>query len=303
MHSSRSQSAMEYLMTYGWAILIIAVVLGVLFELGMFNPANFASKAQPGSCYVYRPYGHLTNDFINLAGECNNDLPEYVASFSGSGYISANVTNLPVRAAQRTAVAWFYTTDFTPSQSGIGIFGYGTDVCTGENFYAAVGTSCSGTSPPGHVWVDTWCTCQDIPPYPPSGWTFVVYEYNGTSQTAYVGSGGGQLSVVHGSPFTANTPDTLFLIGAATLWNGNPSSYEFDGDVANVQLYDTALSANAISALYDEGIGGAPINLQSLVGWWPLNGNTQDYSGNGYKGQISGTVTFTNQWASGYRAP
>jgi len=100
-----------------------------------------------------------------------------------------------------------------------------------------------------------------------------------------------------------NTPDTLFLIGAATLWNGNPSSYEFDGDVANVQLYDTALSANAISALYDEGIGGAPINLQSLVGWWPLNGNTQDYSGNGYKGQISGTVTFTNQWASGYRAP
>ncbi|MGC8662475.1 MAG: hypothetical protein ACP5RT_01670, partial [Candidatus Micrarchaeia archaeon] len=32
--SSKAQSAMEYLMTYGWAILIIAVVLGALFQLG-----------------------------------------------------------------------------------------------------------------------------------------------------------------------------------------------------------------------------------------------------------------------------
>ena len=33
----RLQSAMEYLMTYGWAILIVAVVLAALFELGVFN--------------------------------------------------------------------------------------------------------------------------------------------------------------------------------------------------------------------------------------------------------------------------
>ncbi len=31
------QSAMEYLMTYGWAILIIAVVIGVLYAMGIFN--------------------------------------------------------------------------------------------------------------------------------------------------------------------------------------------------------------------------------------------------------------------------
>src|SRR5580658_6648027 len=34
---SKAQSAMEYLMTYGWAILIIAVVLAVLFSLNVFN--------------------------------------------------------------------------------------------------------------------------------------------------------------------------------------------------------------------------------------------------------------------------
>ncbi len=40
MHG-KAQSAMEYLMTYGWAILIIAVVIAVLFALGVFNGSAF----------------------------------------------------------------------------------------------------------------------------------------------------------------------------------------------------------------------------------------------------------------------
>ncbi len=46
----KSQSAMEYLMTYGWAILVIAVVLGVLFDIGIFSLPNFGSSciAQSG---------------------------------------------------------------------------------------------------------------------------------------------------------------------------------------------------------------------------------------------------------------
>ncbi|MGC8538644.1 MAG: hypothetical protein ACP5MK_02130 [Candidatus Micrarchaeia archaeon] len=38
------QSAMEYLMTYGWALLIMAVVLAALFAMGIFNPSNFAGQ-------------------------------------------------------------------------------------------------------------------------------------------------------------------------------------------------------------------------------------------------------------------
>ena len=40
----RLQSAMEYLMTYGWAILIIAVALAVLFYFGVFNPSSFVGQ-------------------------------------------------------------------------------------------------------------------------------------------------------------------------------------------------------------------------------------------------------------------
>jgi hypothetical protein len=40
MRTFKAQSAMEYLMTYGWAILIIAVVLGALFSLGVFSGSS-----------------------------------------------------------------------------------------------------------------------------------------------------------------------------------------------------------------------------------------------------------------------
>ncbi len=36
----KGQSAMEYLMTYGWAILVIIIVIAVLFYIGVLNPRN-----------------------------------------------------------------------------------------------------------------------------------------------------------------------------------------------------------------------------------------------------------------------
>ncbi|MGC8652322.1 MAG: hypothetical protein ACP5UH_03690 [Candidatus Micrarchaeia archaeon] len=39
--SRKAQSAMEYLMTYGWAILIIAIVIAALFSLGVFSSASY----------------------------------------------------------------------------------------------------------------------------------------------------------------------------------------------------------------------------------------------------------------------
>ena len=75
-----------------------------------------------------------------------------------------------------------------------------------------------------------------------------------------------------------------------------------NGFVANEQVYNTSLSASEIQALYLEGIGGAPIRPQNLTGWWPLNSNANDYSGNGNNGQLNG-VTFSSLWESEYTAP
>ena len=74
------------------------------------------------------------------------------------------------------------------------------------------------------------------------------------------------------------------------------------GSIANVQIYNTSMSANDINTLYNEGIGGAPIDLQNLVGWWPLNGNANDYSGNQNNGGAT-NVIYTTSWTNGYTAP
>ncbi|ASI13969.1 hypothetical protein Mia14_0666 [Candidatus Mancarchaeum acidiphilum] len=41
----KAQSAMEYLMTYGWAILIVAIVLAALYVLGVFNGSTFVGTS------------------------------------------------------------------------------------------------------------------------------------------------------------------------------------------------------------------------------------------------------------------
>jgi hypothetical protein len=63
MTSLRLQSAMEYLMTYGWAILIIAVVLAVLFSLGIFGGGNLLGTSCLGS-----PGYSCQSPLLNSAG-------------------------------------------------------------------------------------------------------------------------------------------------------------------------------------------------------------------------------------------
>ena len=63
----------------------------------------------------------------------------------------------------------------------------------------------------------------------------------------------------------------------------------FNGSVANIQLY----SQNVYnSAFYQGGLTAVPYvpDSQYLVGWWPLDGNANDYSGNGNNGTIFGRV-------------
>ena len=60
----RGQSALEFLMTYGWAILVLTVTLGVLFYMGVFNPQgvapNVCTLPSGISCYTYKIDGNAT---------------------------------------------------------------------------------------------------------------------------------------------------------------------------------------------------------------------------------------------------
>ncbi len=44
--SRSGQGALEYLMTYGWAILIIVIIGGALYSLGIFNPMTWLAGSK-----------------------------------------------------------------------------------------------------------------------------------------------------------------------------------------------------------------------------------------------------------------
>jgi hypothetical protein len=63
MHFRKAQSAVEYLTTYSWAIIIIAITLGALYALGLFSPSSFISN----QCIFPADFGCL-NDFFYANG-------------------------------------------------------------------------------------------------------------------------------------------------------------------------------------------------------------------------------------------
>ena len=306
-----SQSAMEYLMTYGWSILIIAVVLSALSFLGVFNPLTFTPKASPGSCHVVRPFGANTTTDINIEGTCNNQIPQYVGVFNG-GFPSSSS----------------YDSDSVIVSEGSGISG------TNFPFTIVMWVKPSSTQDWSHSWTLPIIGLNSYQGFGFTGDSSLVLHRCSSADTCSnsgCGSGTATSSLLFSSQsalnnewhfiaVSVNYPDYFFQFDNMTGNVSNSNSYSsklgvsigtqyaqcdgnaYSGMISNVQLYNSALSANELNVLYQEGIGGVPINIQNLVGWWPLNGNANDYSGNGNDG-ISTDVNYTGSWYNGYKNP
>ena len=63
MHQKRAQAAMEFLATYGWAILVVLVVIAALAYFGVLSPSKFL----PEKC-TFQP-GILCKDFSAMTAE------------------------------------------------------------------------------------------------------------------------------------------------------------------------------------------------------------------------------------------
>jgi len=272
-------------MTYGWAILIIAVVLGALFQLGVFNSSSFSPRAPPGACQVFRPSGPGTTTNINLMGVCTGQLPQYVGKFNGgSSYIDTGNSVAVLNILNSiTVTAWIKVSAF--SAIG-GIVSKYQDSSTGS-WYFSLGAS----SPYNNVRVTfidsagSYRGGDNTATLTTDTWTHVAWTYGGSGPIMVYINGVGQQVGTASNPIMAN-PHSVYIGVQGTFFNGQ---------IANVQVYNTSLSANQIQALYLEGIGGAPMKLQNLAGWWPLNGNANDYSGNNNNG-VPTSVTFTSQY-------
>ncbi|MGD0728804.1 MAG: LamG domain-containing protein [Candidatus Micrarchaeaceae archaeon] len=283
----KAQSAMEYLITYGWAILIIIVALSALYALGVFNSDTYAGKAATGSCQVYRPYGPGTIQLVNLQGVCSSIEPKEVAVFNGAGQITVPSQSL-LQANAITVSAWVKITTSTQYM----IFDRGLTFTSGS-FYM-------WGSPSDPEFTDCgisgcYNTLFNTNALQTGTWYNLVSTFNPSTgiTTSYLN--GVQVATSSSGliPSTSNIVIGSYLGG---------SGYALNGLLSNIQLYNTSLSGNDVKALYVEGIGGPPTQLQNLVGWWPLNGDTKDYSGNGNNGNSIG-VYFESAWTSGYSIP
>ena len=352
-HDRKSQSALEYMMTYGWAILIIVIVAGVLYSLGVFSPSNSASTTVtgffgfnvqaaciqggalelqianglgytvnitrlnttgsngqsvsilttlmiapsqsqsafiPGACtttvgssfsnsviVTYTEPGQVFSGPYYTTGKLSGKSilikPSFVASFGGTS--SSNINSIadskfPAGSSALAIVAWVRTTQ---SITYPFVFDYGAYANSYENGILGV---YSGV-PTGDFWGNH---------FPASGsandgnWHLLVFTYPGGTEPVktYVYIDGVVTKNINN--ITSN-----IQVGAGTnAYIGYGTTNFFLGDIADVQLYSINLTSSQVNALYSEGIGGAPLSNAGLVGWWPLDGNANDYSGNNNNG-------------------
>ena len=60
----KGQGALEYLMTYGWALLIIVVVGAALYALGVLNPGTYTKSTCSGFTYfTYQDQAMKTTNY------------------------------------------------------------------------------------------------------------------------------------------------------------------------------------------------------------------------------------------------
>ncbi len=111
--------------------------------------------------------------------------------------------------------------------------------------------------------------CSSPSNYNFNQWYFVTEELASSKVLLYVNG-----SLVCNVPLSLSAPVGPLYIG------GSYGSYGYmNGTITGVQFYNTSLSTNQILSLYQSGIAGQPISGQPLVGFWPLEGDTNDYGG------------------------
>jgi hypothetical protein len=85
------------------------------------------------------------------------------------------------------------------------------------------------------------------------------WYYNGTLKTNYTNM------------------NSIAILNNTLEIGGNSNLFLYNGIILNLQIYNKTLSSNQIYKLYRNAFASAPIS-NSIEGWWPLQGDTNDYS-------------------------
>ncbi|MDE1854778.1 MAG: laminin G domain-containing protein [Candidatus Micrarchaeota archaeon] len=255
-----------------------ALIYGPLLETlniealrnAIVNGYYFASPFTPS--YLSRAQANFNNQSLNGIFTFSNYNTQ-AGNFNGAGsYVTVPLSSA-LAVNTFTVSAWIYQPSI--SSSGQVIFGANQLAsCTGYVFMVNPYGSASGAGRPG-IGGECTASVQAASVDAANTWYLVTGTYDGSTYKIYV-NGAVSNTLAYTQTFSSQGN---FFIGEL-----QPGSNLFNGHIANLQVYNSALAAQQIQSLYQEGILGLPIS-GNLVGWWPLNGNAQDYSGQGNNGK------------------
>ena len=369
--SKRSQSALEYMMTYGWAILIIVIVAVILYSMGIFNPSSSITTTITGfqslgvtqaACinsvnnqilelYVTNNVGYPINlTKINVTGNNGVTVTQDIGSLLYPGHSSSFYVN---GACNKSSSSYSGSVTITYMEVGQPL--PGPYISTGKiskvvassnldlvgNFTnsSQIQTN-SGYSAPTALTISMWVSLKDLDNS--LGQYFEISGYDSKSQEStfccnwrfgfetngvffdpgYWGDRSVSSSMSYNKWYLVSmvlenitgSNDLFWIyINNTLITNGVATSSEYgippvnyldfgagpgtgpamNGKISDIQIYTTALSQNQISKLFMSGIGGAPLSNAGLVGWWPLDGNANDYSANNNNG-VATNVNFVS---------
>jgi hypothetical protein len=109
----RAQAAMEFLMTYGWAILVVLIVVGALAYFGVLNPQNLVPEkcVVSGGMFSCSDYiiqqGNISVTLVNAGGK---DMIVYNVSYTADAPVltegCANFTSAGFPLSAGTSAAF-----------------------------------------------------------------------------------------------------------------------------------------------------------------------------------------------------
>lgn len=115
---------------------------------------------------------------------------------------------------------------------------------------------------------------NSIPQSSVGKWQFMCFAYNFNSALAYYYLNG---NVYTDNSFNQNQLPSSQAGSGGLVFGAGENGYS-DVRIANVQLYNTSISAEDMNQIYSQGMFGMPLSGSGLVSWWPLLGDAADYN-------------------------
>ncbi|MCL5239012.1 MAG: LamG domain-containing protein [Candidatus Marsarchaeota archaeon] len=300
--------AYQLLVTKNGEVIVNATIARQVLQAYAFSTAKSvlsdSSYLQPNTFYYNLPIANGTLVIQNSYGTiCVDYSCQNASGFASNVSISARVTHAALFNGQEAPVISVpFSTSLYPGYITVSAWVY-INGPTANNYARIVD---AGSNEQYTYWVQNnggvairlngagnSCTGNSQIGYSPGlqdgRWYSLIFTYDGSNTELYVN--GAVVNPSSCSPSSYSGP-IASQSSPVTIGNGAGLTRPFNGMITNVQIYNTALTAGQVDALFNEGITGTPVLPKDLAAWWTLNGNTHDYSGNGNEGTASGPMLY-----------